>query len=158
MKLSGEFIVILDEKNRITLPAQIRKELDTSSMILTKGEDNCLWLYTSAKWEELVSNPLKEYTDPFSKIDRRLMRKFVGPSQTVEIDKAGRILIPDSLFEYAKLTKDCIVLGQLEYIEVWEKKRYYEYCNEDNEGNANDFDAASEELSRRIKRKKGITD
>ncbi|MCL2410430.1 MAG: division/cell wall cluster transcriptional repressor MraZ [Treponema sp.] len=158
MRLSGEFNAILDERNRITLPAQLRKEMDSVSMKLARGEDNCLWLYTLDKWDELVADTLKEHTNPFSKIDRRLMRKFVGTSHEVEIDKAGRILIPDNLREYAKLIKDCVVLGQLDYIEIWEKDCYNEYCNEDNEENANDFDEASENLSRSIKRKKGIID
>jgi len=156
MMLSGEFNVILDERSRITLPAQLRKDLDGASVVITKGEDNCLWLYTSAKWEELIGSAIKENTDPFSKKDRRVLRKFIGPSQTVEIDKAGRILVTESLREYASISKDCVVLGQIDYIEIWDEGRYREYCNEDNEDNANEFDAASEELSMRIKRKRGI--
>jgi len=154
--LSGEFNVILDEKYRITLPAQIRKDLDVSSMVITKGEDNCLWLYTSAKWDELIGSAIKDNTDPFSKKDRRVLRKFIGPSQIVEIDKAGRILISENLRDYAGILKDCVVLGQIDYLEIWDDKRYKEYCNEDNENNANEFDAASEELSQRIKQKRGI--
>ena len=156
MMLSGEFNVILDEKYRITLPAQIRKDLDVSSMVITKGEDNCLWLYTSAKWDELIGNAIKENTDPFSKKDRRVLRKFIGPSQIVEIDKAGRILLSENLRDYAGIFKDCVVLGQIDYLEIWDEKRYQEYCNEDNENNANEFGIASEELSQRIKRKRGI--
>jgi len=156
MMLSGEYNVILDEKSRITLPALLRKDLDVSSMVITKGEDNCLWLYTSSKWEEMIGNVMKENTDPFSKMDRRLLRKFVGPSQTIEIDKAGRILIAESLREYASITKDCVVLGQIDFIEIWNEKSYRDYCNEDNEENANEFEAASEELSQRLKKQRGI--
>jgi len=156
MMLSGEHNVILDDKYRITLPANLRKELDVSSVVVTKGEDKCLWLYTVEKWENRFGDALKENTDPFSKMDRRVLRKFVGPSQVIDIDKSGRILLPESLREYANIAKDCIILGQLDFIEIWNVNSYREYCDEDDEKNASEFEAASEELSQRIKRQRGI--
>jgi len=156
MMLSGEYNVILDDKYRITLPAGMRKELDVSSVVITKGEDKCLWLYTVEKWEERFGDTLKENTDPFSKMDRRVLRKFVGPSQKIDIDKAGRILLPESLREYASITKDCIVLGQIDFMEIWNVNSYREYCDEDDEKNAGEFEAATEELSRKIKRNRGV--
>jgi MraZ protein len=152
MLLTGEYSVTLDEKGRISLPAGLRKELNETSLRLTKGEDNCLWLYPPAKWEELVGNTIKDNTDPFSKVDRRVLRKIIGPSQEVEIDKAGRIPIVQGLREFAGLTKDCVVLGQIDYIEIWDGCRYREYF----EGNDKEFEAASEELSKRIKQRRGI--
>jgi len=152
--LTGEFKVVLDDKGRISLPASLRKDLTDTSLHLTKGEDNCLWLYPSAKWNELVSSTIKEVTDPFSGKDRRVLRKFVGPAQEIEIDKAGRIPIAQSLREFAGLSKVCVVLGQIDYIEIWDEGRYSEYFD----GNDEEFEAASEELSSRIKRKRGISD
>jgi len=153
---SGECNVILDEKNRITLPAHFRKDIDSASVVVSKGDDNCLWLYTSSKWEELVANPIRKYAVPFSKNGRRALRKYIAPSQTIEIDKAGRILISESLLEYAGISKECKVIGQLEYIEIWDKTRYMNYCDEDNEFNENEFDAAAEELTQMIKKERGI--
>jgi len=156
MDLSGEFPkVILDEKNRITLPADLRKELDGSSIKISKGEDKCLKIYPLSKWEEMIGEEIKANTVPFVKRDRRLLRKY-GAARTEKIDNAGRILIPDSLCEYAGLKKDCVILGQFNYIELWDKIRYENYSNEDNEENAIEFEAASEDLGRIIKRKKGI--
>jgi MraZ protein len=150
--LTGEYKVTLDEKGRISLPAGLRKCINQTTLHLTKGEDNCLWLFTPAKWEELVSNAIKENTDPFSKMDRSLLRRIVGPSQQIEIDKAGRISIVQSLREFASLSKDCMVLGQIDYIEIWDDERYQQYLSNTNEV----FDEASELLSSRIKRKRGI--
>ena len=156
MMLSGEHYVILDDKNRVTLPAQLRKDLDSVSVVVSKGDDECLWLYTSSKWEELVANPIRKYAVPFSKNGRRALRKYIAPSQTIEIDKVGRILISENLLEYAGIKKECVVIGQLEYIEIWDKARYFEYCDEGNEDNLNEFDAAAEELSQIIKKERGI--
>jgi MraZ protein len=150
--LTGEYSVTLDEKGRICLPASLRKEMNEPTLRLTKGEDDCLWLFTPAKWEELVSGAIKDYTDLFSKKDRRLIRQFIGPSQEVEVDKAGRIPIAVKLREFAGLSKECVVLGQIDYIEIWDEERYNKYLND----SADDLDTASEELSGRIKRKRGI--
>jgi len=152
--LTGEFKVTLDEKGRISLPANLRKCLGETALHLTKGEDNCLWLFPTAKWEELVSTKIAENTDPFSKKDRSLLRRLIGPSQQVEIDKAGRIPIAQGLREFAGLTKDCMVLGQIDYIEIWDEVSYFKYL----ESTGDVFEAASEELSSRIKQKRGIGD
>ena len=156
MMLNGEHNVTLDDKNRLTLPAALRNKLEASSIVITKGADKCLWLYSSAEWEEKIGNVIKANIDPFSKKDLRLLRKYIAPSQDLEIDKAGRVLLTESLREYANISKDCVVLGAIDHIEIWDEKSYREYCDEDDEGNAGEFEAASEELSRRIKRQRGI--
>ena len=150
--LTGEYSVTLDEKGRICLPASFRKEMNEPILHLTKGEDNCLWLFAPAKWEELVSSAIRDNTDLFSKKDRRLIRQFIGPSQEVEVDKAGRIPVAFKLREYAGLSKECVVLGQIDYIEIWDEGRYSKYLDD----SIDDLDTASEELSGRIKRKRGI--
>ena len=156
MSMTGEYFASLDEKSRIILPVGIRKDFDSTYVVLTRGQDKCLWLYRKQKWEEKFAKEIQENTDPFSKADRRVLRKFLGTSHNVEMDKAGRMNVPEPLREYAGLTKDCVILGMLEYIEIWDKERYTKYIDEDNEENAGEFEAASEDLSRRIKQKKGV--
>jgi len=151
--LSGEYKVVLDDKGRISLPANLRKGLTDASLFLTKGEDNCLWLYTSEKWQKLVGDTIKEVTNPFSGKDRRVLRKLVGPAQEIEVDKAGRIPIAQSLREFAGLSKGCVVLGQIDYIEIWDEGRYSEYFD----GKDEEFKAASEEISNKINSKRGIS-
>ena len=156
MMLNGEFNVSLDDKHRITLPAGLRTKLNAVFVVITKGSDKCIWLYRTSEWEEKIANVINDYTDPFSKKDLRLLRKYIASSHDIEIDKAGRILLPETLREYANISKDCVVLGAIDHIEIWDEKSYRDYCNEDDEHNAVEFDAASEELSRRIKRQRGI--
>jgi len=151
--LIGEFKVTLDGKGRICLPAALRKELNEENLYLTKGEDDCLWLYPSAKFDRLVNDNLHAVTDPFSKTDRRALRQHIGSAQQVEIDNAGRIPIAQSLREFASLSKDCMVLGQIDYIEIWDMGCFNDYFNKDNKDK---FESAAEEISRRIKRKRGI--
>jgi MraZ protein len=154
MSLTGEYYVTLDEKGRVSLPAGLRKELNETPLMLTKGADDCLWLYPPAKWKELVNDAIKDNTDQFSKVDLRVRRKYIGPAQEIEVDKAGRIPIAQSLREFAGLTKDCVVLGQIDYIEIWDGGRYRKYF----EGSDAEFDEASEKLSSRIKQKRGLSD
>jgi len=158
MDLTGVSNVLLDEKYRITLPAQLRKALNTSTVKITQGEDDCLWLYSLEKWDEDIGDPIKEHTksNPFSIINRRLIEKFITPSQVVEIDKVGRIIIPENLRNYAGITKDCIVAGAIDFIMIWDTERHKAHNDPNNTKVAGEFAAASEEMSQIIKRKKGI--
>jgi MraZ protein len=151
--LTGEYKVTLDEKGRISLPANLRKILDEKSLFLTESADNCLWLYPSGEWKEMLKT-IMDNTDPFSANYRTIRRRIVGPSQEVEIDKAGRIPVAQSLRDFAGLSKDCVVLGQVEYIEIWAEEKYRAYKTASNE----ELVAGSEELSGILKRKRGIED
>ena len=151
--LIGEFKGTLDDKGRVSLPAALRKELNEDILYLTKGEDDCLWLYPSEKFDKLVNDNLRAVTDPFSKTDRRTLRQHVGSAQQVEIDKAGRIPIVQNLREFASLSKECMILGQLDYIEIWDIDCYNDYFNKDKKG---EFESAAEVISQRIKQKRGI--
>lgn len=147
----GEYKVTLDEKGRISLPANLRKILDEKNLFITEGTENCLWLYPSAEWKDMLKT-IMDNTDPFSAKSRNIRRRIIGPSQEVEIDKAGRIPIASGLREYAGLLKDCVVLGQVEYIEIWAEEKYRSYKAASNE----EFIEGSEELSGILKSKRGI--
>ena len=155
LDLSSEHNVTLDEKYRISLPVAFRKELENSSLIITKGIEKCLWLFTSEKWNESIGVKMSHFTDPFSRGDRELRRRFVTPKQPITIDNAGRILLSEPLRTHAGIIKECVVAGAGDYIEIWDAQRYADRDNPEN--NADDaFYALSEELSRRIKLEKGI--
>jgi MraZ protein len=153
LHLTGEFKVTLDEKGRISLPALLRRCLNESTLYLTEGYEKSLWLYPSNQYNEMI-NLIKNNTDPFSQKDRNLRRRFAGPFQEVEIDKAGRIPITVSLREFAELSKDCVVLGQIDYIEIWAEERYRSFKESGDEGYA----AASEELSLTLKKQRSGSD
>ncbi len=139
--LTGEFKNTLDEKGRISLPARLRSELPGNVLILTQGVDRCLWLFAPEQWKQL-SQKLMEATSPFQARSRLVQRRIIAPAQEVEIDKAGRVAVPQSLREFAGLSRDCVILGIDKYIEVWDADQYKEYWSQ----NEAEFQAAAEEL------------
>ncbi|MCL2210364.1 MAG: hypothetical protein FWB95_00395 [Treponema sp.] len=156
MVLNGKYSVILDDKHRITLPVGLRGKLNASSVIISKGVTRYLRLYASAEWEDKIAGVIKETTDPFSENDLFLTAKYIHTAQDAEIDRAGRILVAEHLLEYANISKECVVLGSIDHIQIWDAKSYHSFSDESNEENARKFAAASEDLSQRIKRKRGI--
>jgi len=121
--LTGEFRNTLDEKGRISLPARMRSELPGTSLVLTQGVDTCLWLFPPQQWEEL-STKLMASTSLFQARSRLVQRRILAPAQEVEIDRLGRISIPQSLREWAHLSRECVVLGISKYIEIWNSEEY----------------------------------
>jgi MraZ protein len=126
--LAGEYNATLDEKGRLSLPARLRTLLAVGRLMITQGAEGCVWLYTPEKWEELLSRlrSLSIYTPD----DRAILRNLVGPVMEVEIDRAGRIQIPQSLRDHAALVRDCKVMGVLECVEIWDAGRYRDYVAE----------------------------
>ena len=104
----GEFQHTLDEKGRITMPVKYRDELG-KSFVMTRGIDTCLFVYPMTEWETLESK-LKAL--PLTRADARsFVRFFFSGATECELDKQGRALIPGSLRDYAKLERDCVVIG-----------------------------------------------
>ena len=118
--LTGEYKNTLDDKGRFLFPAKLRSALSSNGLIVTQAiVDRCLWLFTPEEWEK-ISSKLMDNASPFSAKNRLIMRSFISPAQEIEFDKAGRLSIPQSLREYASLSKDCIVLGVNKYLELWD--------------------------------------
>ena len=140
--LTGEFRNTLDEKGRIPFPAKLRRELTEDTLIITQAVDHCLWLFTAEEWKNF-SSKLMGAASPFSKRDRSVVRPLIAPAHTVEFDKGGRIGIPQSLREYASLSKECIFLGINKYIELWDADIYKAYLEE----SESSFREATEGLS-----------
>ncbi|GHV77266.1 transcriptional regulator MraZ [Spirochaetia bacterium] len=148
--LTGEYKITLDDKGRISLPTKIRAALEDNTHKLTKGEDDCLWLYPMEGWEALMQE-VRASSSAFIPDFRAFRRHFIGPAQDVEIDKAGRIAIPQILREYAALTRDCVVLGQDDIVEIWDADRYKAYLDESSE----EYKTASKKLGDALLREKG---
>lgn len=139
--LTGEFRNSLDEKGRLSLPARLRGELPDMSLVLTQGVDRCLWLFPPEQWETL-SKKLMDSTPLFQAKARLIQRRILAPAQEVEVDKMGRVSVPQSLREWAGLTKECVILGITKYIEIWDADEYRKYWEE----NESEFRSAAEEL------------
>ena len=98
--LTGEYGNTLDEKGRISFPAKLRSEINQNVLVITRGLDCCLWIFTPDEWTQL-KNKLMSSASLFNEKNRMVLRRFIAPAQEVEFDKAGRISIPHSLREYA---------------------------------------------------------
>ena len=139
--LTGEFRNTLDEKGRLSLPARMRSELPGINLVLTQGVDKCLWLFPPQQWQEL-SQKLMASTSLFQARSRLVQRRILAPAQEVEIDRLGRISIPQSLREWAGLSRECVILGISKYLEIWNAEEYKKYLDE----NKDEFLSAAEDL------------
>lgn len=122
--LIGEHHHTLDDKKRVALPAKFRKELG-KKIVITRGFDKCLALFTPASWQ-LYLDKLKGVSQ--GQADGRMLSRFiVGGAMELEVDKAGRILIPDYLKEFAGFSIDIVFIGLENRIELWDKVTWQEY-------------------------------
>ncbi|WP_138493226.1 division/cell wall cluster transcriptional repressor MraZ [Paenibacillus pinistramenti] len=123
----GEFQHSIDDKGRITIPAKFRDSLGTS-FVVTRGLDHCLFVYPQSEWE-VLENKLKAL--PLMKSDARAFTRFFFSGATeCEWDKQGRVNIPANLREYAKLEKDCVVLGVSNRVEIWNRETWHQYFDQ----------------------------
>lgn len=126
----GEYHHSLDEKGRIIIPKNYREELG-ESFIVTRGLENCLFVYAMSEWNKIVEK-LKKL--PFTKKDaRNFTRFFLSGATIVELDKQGRINISSPLMDYAFLEKECVIVGVNDRIEIWSKDKWenFFYENQD---------------------------
>lgn len=123
----GEYQHSVDAKGRLIIPSKFREGLG-SSFVITRGLDNCIFGYPMDEWRKLEEK-LKQL--PMTKKDARAFARFFFSGATeVELDKQGRINIPANLASYAKLEKECVVLGVSSKIEIWAKDLWEDYFNE----------------------------
>lgn len=139
--LIGEFNHGMDNKNRIIIPSKLREDLG-ASFIISKGLDGCLYIYPKAEWitfeTKLKSLPLT------SKDARQFSRFFFSGANEMEPDKMGRILIPQSLLEYAGIVDEVVSVGMMNRVEVWSKEKWKAY--NDSEMDMDDIASKMNEL------------
>ncbi|WP_204552895.1 division/cell wall cluster transcriptional repressor MraZ [Bacillus ectoiniformans] len=120
----GEYQHNVDAKGRLIIPAKLREHLG-ESFVLTRGLDQCLFGYPMNEWKVLED---KMKALPLTKKDARaFIRFFFSGASDCELDKQGRINIPSTLLSYAKLEKECIILGVSNRIEIWDKSIWEDY-------------------------------
>jgi len=117
---TGEYNHTIDNKGRMIIPSKYREALGERFMV-TRGTEHNLTIYDMDQW--------KEYTDKLMALPgngevRKMIRFIVAGAVEAEIDKQGRILVPQLLREWAGLTKDVVLAGVINHIEVWDQERY----------------------------------
>lgn len=136
----GEYAHSIDPKGRLIVPAKFREQLG-DSFVVTKGLDGCLFVYSNDEWSK-IENKIHE-TPMTTKDARKFMRFFFAGAASLEIDKQGRILLPQNLREHASLEKDVILAGVSTRIEIWNKDKW----EEDNTYNEDEMDQVAESMA-----------
>jgi len=122
--LVGEYIHILDSKKRISLPVRFRKEIG-KKVVITRGLDNCLFVYSQKSWER-ISDKLQKLS--IGQADQRGFNRFLlSGAVEVDVDRAGRILVPDFLKDFAGLKSKVVLAGVNDRIEIWNETVWKNY-------------------------------
>lgn len=127
----GEYEVAVDAKGRFLLPAGFRKQLPedgAARFVINRGFENCLSMFTVDSWNVLAEKVNK--LNDFNPKVREFKRLFMNGANFVDVDSAGRILLPKPLQEYASIKKDMIFSAQGNKIELWDKDTYYAYIRQ----------------------------
>lgn len=120
----GEYHYNLDQKGRLAIPAKFRKNL-LPKVVITRGLDFCLFVYPLKEWQVL----LQKLTQlPLSQSDSRAFGRFmIAGAVEEELDRQGRILIPEYLREFAQLRKKVVIIGLNNRLEIWDEMSWKEY-------------------------------
>ena len=120
----GEYQHSIDLKKRLAVPSKFRSELK-NKVVITRGLDKCLFVYTLKVWQELAEKlgmlPVGEAST------RSFIRLMLAGAVDVDLDKQGRILIPDYLKEYAGLDRNVVIAGIYNRLEIWDEAKWQEY-------------------------------
>ena len=121
----GEYEATLDSKGRFLLPAGVKKQLPEGEeplFVVNRGFEKCLTIYPMQSWKPLYEN-ISALNDFDPKV-REFRRYFLNGAMQVELDGAGRMLLPKGLMEYAGLDKDIVLVSAVNKIEIWDKNKY----------------------------------
>ena len=125
--LMGEFHHNIDDKGRLIIPSKFRYELG-EKFVVTRGLENCLFVYSLDEWSKIVH---KLKTLPFTNKDaRNFTRFFLSGAVECEFDRQGRINITSPLVRYADLTKECVIIGANDRLEIWSEDSWCNFFEE----------------------------
>lgn len=126
----GEYSHNLDDKGRLAIPKKFRSVLSKGAVV-TRGLDECLFLYTKSEWQKLAE---KLANLPFAQANTRAFaRLMLAGAMDVEVDKQGRIILPDYLRKYSSLKKGVIVAGLYNRLELWDEDKWRAYTKKTEE-------------------------
>jgi MraZ protein len=124
----GEYEATLDAKGRFLLPAGLKKQMpeeDGNAFVINRGFEKCLTMYPLSSWEPIFSNISK--LNDFDPKVREFRRWFLNGAIQMDLDSAGRLLVPKNLVDHAKLDKDIVLVSAVNKIEIWDKKTYQQF-------------------------------
>ena len=120
----GEYNHNVDDKGRLAIPIKFR-EAFSGGVVVTKGLDDCLFIYTSSEWEKLAEKLARL---PISQADARAFsRLMLAGAMDLEIDKQGRVILPEYLRQYSGIKKKVILAGLYNRLELWDEEKWKIY-------------------------------
>ena len=122
MAFRGQFDFSLDAKNRLNVPAKFRPAF-SDGVVLAKALEPCVAIWAPQAFEDWTESFLSNL-NPVSKERRSLTRFFAGNSWDAELDSAGRVTLTAQLLKHAGISKEVVVVGNLDHIEVWDRERW----------------------------------
>lgn len=124
----GEYEATLDAKGRFLLPAGFKKQLPDEGavhFVINRGFEKCLTLYPQQSWDPIFSEISK--LNDFDPKVREFRRYFLNGATQLDLDSAGRLLLPKNLTEHAGLEKDIVLVSAVNKIEIWDKNKYKQF-------------------------------
>ena len=122
----GTYYHTLEEHGRVSLPKSFREQAKT--WVVTRGLDGGLFLFPAAKFQQRLES-ISENQTFTKKANRDFVRLMTNEAQQVQPDKNGRVKLPNYLTEFAGLKKNVVVVGSLDYVEIWERGEYHQYVD-----------------------------
>ncbi|HEY4494817.1 MAG TPA: division/cell wall cluster transcriptional repressor MraZ [Candidatus Paceibacterota bacterium] len=133
--LIGEYRHVVDDKNRLSLPAKFRRETG-KQVVITSGLDSCLFIFPLKSWESITERLSSSDSSMLQADNRSFNRYLLGGAVEIDVDAIGRMLIPEYLIKRAKLGKKVVIVGVRDRAEIWDEAKWDEY-RADVEGKAN---------------------
>jgi MraZ protein len=124
----GEYEVTFDAKGRFLLPVGIKKQLPEEAgekFVIARGFEKCLTLYPKKNWDPIMAELIK--VNDYKAENREFLRYFTMGAAEMDLDTAGRLLVPPNLKAYAGLEKDVVLVSVINKIEIWDKSKYQQF-------------------------------
>ena len=124
----GEYEVTLDAKGRFLLPVGIKKQLPEDSgdqFVIARGFEKCLTLYPKKNWDPILTELSK--VSEYKAENREFLRYFTMGATLMDLDSAGRLLVPPNLKAHAGLEKEIVLVSVINKIEIWDKGKYQQF-------------------------------
>ncbi|MBC8197285.1 MAG: division/cell wall cluster transcriptional repressor MraZ [Candidatus Marinimicrobia bacterium] len=143
---SGSFSYIIDQKNRLNIPAKFRKELgpkNDNTFVITKGFDSCLYVYPATEWNRVQSELMS--LNLIKEKNRNFIRSILRFTTHVKFDRQGRVQIPENLLAYAGIKKEVEIIGFGTKLEIWNPKKLEELDEQSYDGD--EFEDLANDIS-----------
>jgi MraZ protein len=124
LSFTGEYRRTIDSKGRLIVPAQMRGELEDETVTLVASPDRCVEIWSGNEWRAYEQKLLEQRRS--NAVARSVVRRIAASARADRVDRQGRLHIPDHLREWARIDRDCWVVGHLDHAEIWSPEGWEE--------------------------------